>query len=152
MVRSARARPKGRRSYSAPQDLDATALRLDSTGPRQGRFSRPKSFQDLNLAHRLEAGAVPWGAVTVIHCFTMAYGSREWWRRREPDPMLSMVATRRRADRRSGASAPWARQTPLNSSIPAIRLRTSGVIWMVSVRSLYSARSLTATTSPCATR
>jgi len=32
MVRSASARPKGRRSYSAPQDLDATALRLDSTG------------------------------------------------------------------------------------------------------------------------
>jgi hypothetical protein len=32
MVRSARARPKGRRSHSAPQDLDATALRLDSTG------------------------------------------------------------------------------------------------------------------------
>jgi len=31
MVRSARARPKGRRSYSAPQGLDATALRLDST-------------------------------------------------------------------------------------------------------------------------
>ena len=31
MVRSARARPKGRRSHSAPQDLDATALRLDST-------------------------------------------------------------------------------------------------------------------------
>lgn len=34
MVGSARARPKGRRSYSAPQDLDATALRLDSTGGR----------------------------------------------------------------------------------------------------------------------
>ena len=34
MVRSARARPKGRRSHSAPQDLDATALRLDSTASR----------------------------------------------------------------------------------------------------------------------
>ena len=34
MVRSARARPKGRCSHSAPQDLDATALRLDSTGWR----------------------------------------------------------------------------------------------------------------------
>ena len=41
MVLSARARPKGRRSHSAPQDLDATALRLDSTAmalpERRGR-------------------------------------------------------------------------------------------------------------------
>jgi len=36
MVRSARARPKGRCSHSAPQDLDATALRLDSTGHNAG--------------------------------------------------------------------------------------------------------------------
>lgn len=47
--------------------------------------------------------------------------------------MLSMVATRRRADSRSGASVPRARQAPLNSSILAMRLKISGVIWMVSV-------------------
>jgi hypothetical protein len=48
--------------------------------------------------------------------------------------MLSIVATRRSADSLSGASAPNARQAPLNSSIPAIRARISGVIWRVSVR------------------
>jgi hypothetical protein len=47
-----------------------------------------------------------------------------------------VVATRRKADRRSGASVPKARQAPLNSSILAIRLRISGVIWMVSVFSM----------------
>lgn len=54
---------------------------------------------------------------------------------RVDEPMLSMVATRRRADSRSGASVPRARQAPLNSSILAMRFRISGVIWMVSVRS-----------------
>src|SRR3990167_6804230 len=55
---------------------------------------------------------------------------------RVEEPMLSMVATRRRADRRSGASEPKARQTPLNSSILAMRFRISGVIWRVSVVSM----------------
>ena len=39
-----------------------------------------------------------------------------------------MVATRRSADNRSRASDPSERQAPLNSSIPAMRLRISGVI------------------------
>lgn len=51
-------------------------------------------------------------------------------------PMLSMVATRRRAHRRSGASAPQVRQAPLNSPILVMRLRVSGMIGMVSVRSV----------------
>lgn len=34
MAFSARTRPKGRRSHSAPPGLDTTALRLDSTGHR----------------------------------------------------------------------------------------------------------------------
>ena len=55
---------------------------------------------------------------------------------RVEEPMLSMVATRRSADRRSGASVPKARQAPLNSSILAMRLSISGVIWMVSVRNM----------------
>ena len=41
MVFSARTVPKGRRSYSAPPGLTATALRLDSTGAgpdREGLF------------------------------------------------------------------------------------------------------------------
>ncbi len=42
--------------------------------------------------------------------------------------MLSMVATRRRADSRSGAREPRARQAPLNSSISAIRRSISWVI------------------------
>ena len=50
--------------------------------------------------------------------------------------MLSMVATRRSADSRSGARVPKARQAPLNSSILAMRLRISGVIWRVSVCSM----------------
>jgi hypothetical protein len=44
-----------------------------------------------------------------------------------------MVATRRRALRRSGAMVTRARQAPLNSSISAISARNSGVIAMVSV-------------------
>src|SRR5437879_3566440 len=50
---------------------------------------------------------------------------------RVDDPMLSMVATLRRADRRSGAKAPRARQAPLNSSISAMKPRISGVILRV---------------------
>jgi len=50
--------------------------------------------------------------------------------------MLSMVATRRKAERRSGARVPKARQAPLNSSIRAIRLRISGVILMASERTI----------------
>ena len=46
---------------------------------------------------------------------------------RVEDPMLSMVATRRKALRRSGASVPKARQAPLNL---AIRKRISGEIWI----------------------
>ena len=52
---------------------------------------------------------------------------------RVDDPMLSIVATRRSADRRSGAKVPSARHAPLNSSISAIKERISGVIRMVSV-------------------
>src|SRR5690606_9550811 len=55
---------------------------------------------------------------------------------RVDEPMLSMVATRRRVDSRSGASVPKARQAPLNLSLLAMRLRISGVIWMVSVFSI----------------
>jgi len=44
------------------------------------------------------------------------------------DPMLSMVATLRRADGRSGAKVPRARQAPLNSSSSAMKPRISGVI------------------------
>src|SRR5690606_29536149 len=53
---------------------------------------------------------------------------------RVEEPMLSMVATRRNADSRSGASVPRARQAPLNSSMPAIRPRISRDIWRESVR------------------
>ena len=42
--------------------------------------------------------------------------------------MLSMVATRRSAESRSGARVPKARQAPLNSSISATRESISGVI------------------------
>lgn len=55
---------------------------------------------------------------------------------RVEEPMLSMVATRRNADKRSGAIAPRARHAPLNSSILAIRPKTSGVIWRVSTLSI----------------
>src|SRR5882672_1212608 len=55
---------------------------------------------------------------------------------RVDDPMLSMVATRRRAESRSGASVPRARQAPLNSSIPAISERISGVILRVLDRNM----------------
>jgi hypothetical protein len=41
-------------------------------------------------------------------------------------PIVTIVATRRKADSRSGASVPKARQAPLNSSTRAIRLRLSG--------------------------
>jgi hypothetical protein len=58
MVRSARARPKGRRSYSAPQDLDATAVRLDSTGGglTERRVHNVSRFQARN-AHTLYPAA-----------------------------------------------------------------------------------------------
>src|SRR5271155_553874 len=39
-----------------------------------------------------------------------------------------MVATRRRAESRSGAMRPIARQAPLNSSIPLTNFSTSGVM------------------------
>lgn len=47
--------------------------------------------------------------------------------------MLSIVATCRNEERRSGASVPNVRHAPLNSSIPAMKFRNSGVIRMVSV-------------------
>jgi hypothetical protein len=55
---------------------------------------------------------------------------------RVEQPMLSTVATRRRAERRSGARVPKARQAPLSSSISATRESISGVIrkvdaWMI---------------------
>ena len=53
---------------------------------------------------------------------------------RVDEPMLSMVVTRRRAYKRSGASVPSARQAPLNSSFVAVSLRISGEIWMESGR------------------
>ena len=43
---------------------------------------------------------------------------------RVEDAALSMVAIRRRADRRSGAIRPMARHAPLNSSIPPISFKT----------------------------
>lgn len=49
--------------------------------------------------------------------------------------MLSMVAKRRSAESRSVANVPKARHAPLNSSIPAISPRISGVIRVVSVLS-----------------
>jgi hypothetical protein len=42
--------------------------------------------------------------------------------------MLSMVATWRSLDKRSGAIRPMARQAPLNSSISAISESSSGVM------------------------
>ena len=50
---------------------------------------------------------------------------------RVEDPMLSIVAIRRKLNKRSGASVPSARQAPLNSSISDMIPRISGVIWMV---------------------
>ena len=47
---------------------------------------------------------------------------------RVEEPMLSTVATRRRAESRSGAIRPMACQAPLNSSIDAISDRSAGVI------------------------
>ena len=55
---------------------------------------------------------------------------------RVDEPMLSMVATRRSAESRSGASVPKARQAPLNSSIRAMSAPISGVIWRLSVRNI----------------
>jgi hypothetical protein len=51
---------------------------------------------------------------------------------RVDEPMLSMVATRRNAKRRSGARVPRAYHAPLNSSSSAMRLKISGVISSVS--------------------
>src|ERR1700722_20607414 len=53
---------------------------------------------------------------------------------RVDEPMLSIVATRRNAESRSGARVPSACHAPLNSSSPAMRFRISGVIWRVPVR------------------
>ncbi len=47
---------------------------------------------------------------------------------RVEEPILSMVATRRRPERRSGAIRPIARHAPLNSSISAISERIAGVM------------------------
>ncbi len=47
---------------------------------------------------------------------------------RVDEPILSIVATLRRALSRSGASVPMARHAPLNSLILAMRARISGVI------------------------
>src|SRR5450631_765200 len=54
---------------------------------------------------------------------------------RVDDPTLSMVATRRSAERRSGARFPSARHAPLNSSSSEIRARTGGVMIRFSVLS-----------------
>ena len=50
---------------------------------------------------------------------------------RVDDPMLSIVATRRKALKRSGSKLPSARQAPLNSSISEISARISVVILIV---------------------
>ena len=55
---------------------------------------------------------------------------------RVEEPTLSMVATRRCANSRSEGRAPKARQAPLNSLIPAISVRISGVMWRLSVRTM----------------
>ena len=47
---------------------------------------------------------------------------------RVDEPILSIVATRRSAESRSGAIRPMARQAPLNSSIAAISDKIAGVI------------------------
>ena len=52
---------------------------------------------------------------------------------RVDDPMLSIVATRRRADKRSGASVLSARQAPLNSSSSAMMSSISGSMTTVFV-------------------
>jgi hypothetical protein len=52
---------------------------------------------------------------------------------RVDEPILSMVATFRSAESRSGASVPNALHAPLNSSIWLMSLRISGVICMVLV-------------------
>jgi hypothetical protein len=44
---------------------------------------------------------------------------------RVEDPMLSIVATRRKAERRSGANVPNARHAPLNSSSSEMSARPS---------------------------
>lgn len=61
---------------------------------------------------------------------------------RVEDPMLSMVATRRMADNRSGARVQRARQAPLNSSTEAIRDRMSGVMEMVPVLNMSNIVSI----------
>lgn len=57
---------------------------------------------------------------------------------RVEEPMLAMVATRRKADNRSGANIPSALHAPLNSSISAMSASISGVILRVSVRKLIA--------------
>ena len=52
---------------------------------------------------------------------------------RVEEPMLSIVAMRRRAFNRSSAKVPRARQAPLNSSISDSKASNSGVIWIDSV-------------------
>jgi hypothetical protein len=60
---------------------------------------------------------------------------------RVEEPMLSIVATRRSAESRSGASVPNARHAPLNSSISAINARISGVIRRLSIMIVGSCTS-----------
>ena len=55
---------------------------------------------------------------------------------RVDEPMLSMVATLRRAVRRSGARVPRARQAPLNSSMRAIKRKISAEMCRVSVQNI----------------
>lgn len=59
---------------------------------------------------------------------------------RVEEPMLSMVATRRKAESCSGARVPRAFHVPLNSSISALRPRNSGVMFKVSavIISIYT--------------
>ena len=61
---------------------------------------------------------------------------------------ISIVATRRKALSRSGASVPSARHAPLNSSISPIRERTSGEIWMLAVSNIVVFKHIYTHTHP----
>jgi hypothetical protein len=57
MAFSARARPKGRRSHSAPPGLYTTALRLDSTGLQRNTLtSRKRKTRHITACVRDEDG------------------------------------------------------------------------------------------------
>jgi hypothetical protein len=65
--------------------------------------------------------------------------------RRQPsirgdEPMLSIVATRRNADSRSGARTPSARHAPLNSSTSAMRSSSSEVMAIEAVLIIHPIR------------